>query len=202
MMAGGPTVRVAWRPPPADQAWLLAGALFVVVLAGVASADQATVTRLATSLDLVAYRPGTKPPAFTGRTVDARQLSLTDLRGRVVVVNFWASWCLECRPEMQVLERLHREFASRGLVIIGINAREDKEAVERYATELGLTFPVVLDQDGKNNNLYGVIGIPTTFVIARDGRPVAFGVGPRDWASRPARALIEALMAEPAPRVP
>jgi len=202
MMAGGPTVRVAWRPPPADQAWLLAGALFVVVLAGVASADQATVTRLATSLDLVAYRPGTKPPAFTGRTVDARQLSLTDLRGRVVVVNFWASWCLECRPEMPGLERLHREFASRGLAIIGINAREDRQAAGRYATELGLTFPVVLDQDGKNNNLYGVIGIPTTFVIARDGRPVAFGVGPRDWASRPARALIEALMAEPAPRVP
>ena len=61
---------------------------------------------------------------------------------------------------MPVLERLHREFAARGLAVIGINAREDKEAVGRYATELGLTFPLVLDQDGRNSDLYGVIGIP------------------------------------------
>jgi thiol-disulfide isomerase/thioredoxin len=122
------------------------------------------------------------------------------LKGRVFEIRDVSD--LEGRPEMPVLERLHREFASRGLAIIGINAREDRQAAGRYATELGLTFPLVLDQDGKNNHLYGVIGIPTTFVIARDGRPVAFGVGPRDWASRPARALIEALLAEPAPRVP
>jgi len=158
------------------------------------------VTALVKRLDLVGYRPGTKPPHFSGPTLDARQLSLTDLRAKVVVLTFWASWCAECRPEMPVLEALHREFASRGLAIIGINAREDKQAVDRYATELGLTFPLVLDLEGKNNRLYGVIGIPTTFIIGRDGRAVAFVVGPRDWGSPPARALIEALLAEPAPR--
>jgi cytochrome c biogenesis protein CcmG, thiol:disulfide interchange protein DsbE len=103
---------------------------------------------------------------------------------------------------MPMLEALHREFASRGLAIIGINAREDRPTVRRYATELGLTFPLVLDEAGKTNELYGVIGLPTTFVVGRDGRAVAFGVGPRDWGSLRARALIEALLSEPVPRAP
>ena len=102
---------------------------------------------------------------------------------------------------MPVLERLHREFASRGLAIIGVNAREDTETVGRYATKLGLSFPLVLDSDGKINALYGVIGLPATFLVGRDGRAVAFGIGPREWASAPARALLEALLAEPTPRL-
>jgi thiol-disulfide isomerase/thioredoxin len=181
----------------ANQGRLLAGGLFLLAGWSSASADEPAVTALVKRLNLVGYRSGTKPPAFSGPTLDARQLSLTHLRGKVVVVNFWASWCAECRPEMPVLEGLHREFASRGLAIVGINAREDTQVVGRYARELGLTFPLVLDPEGKNNDLYGIIGLPTTFVIGRDGRAVAFGVGPRDWGSPLARALIEALLAEP-----
>jgi thiol-disulfide isomerase/thioredoxin len=186
----------------ADQGRLIACALLVVAMCSSASAEMSTVTALLKRLDLVGYRSDTNPPVFSGPTLDARQLSLTDLRGKVVVVNFWATWCLECRPEMPMLERLHRDFAPQGLAIIGINAREDKPAVGRYAAELGLTFPLVLDRAGKNNDLYGVIGLPTTFVLGRDGRAVAFGVGPRDWASATARALIEALLAEPASGAP
>ncbi len=62
----------------------------------------------------------------------------------------------------------------------------------------GLTFPLVFDPDGKINALYGVVGLPTTFVVGRDGRAIAFAIGPRQWESAPARALIEALLAEPA----
>jgi thiol-disulfide isomerase/thioredoxin len=178
---------------------LLASALLVVAVWSSASAEQPAVTALLTRLDLVGYPSGTKPPHFSGHTLGARPLSLTDLRGKVVIVNFWASWCLECRPEMPILEGLHREFGWRGLAVIGINAREDKQAVARYAMELRLTFPLVHDQTGKNNRLYGVIGLPTSFVLGRDGRAVAFGVGPRQWGSPPARALVEALLAEPAP---
>ena len=189
------------RPPAwlAARIGLLAFGLLVAAFAPAARADEPALTSLLKTLDLRGYTPRTAPPQFSGSTLDARQLSLAEYRGAVIVLNFWATWCLECRPEMPALERLQREFSSRGLAIIGVNARESKEAVRRYAKELGLSFPLVLDRDGKINALYGVIGLPTTFVVGRDGRVIAFAIGPRQWESAPARALIEALLAEPAP---
>jgi thiol-disulfide isomerase/thioredoxin len=189
------------RPPAwvAARARLLAFVLLIAVLAGVVSADEPALVALLKTLDLRGYTTRTAPPPFSGSTLDARQLSLTEYRGTVIVLNFWATWCLECRSEMPVLERLEREFSSQGLAIIGVNARENKDAVRRYAKELGLTFPLMLDRDGKINALYGVIGLPTTFVVGRDGRAIAFAIGPRQWESAPARALIAALLAEPSP---
>jgi peroxiredoxin len=177
---------------------LLACGLLVAGLAGTGAADQGALAPLLKTLDLHDYTSRPAPPDFSGRTVDARPLSIAEYRGSVIILNFWASWCLECRPEMPGLERLQREFSSQGLAVIGVNAREDKEAARRYAKELGLTFPLVLDRNGTIGTLYGVVGLPTTFVIGRDGRAIGFAVGPRQWESAPARALITALLAEPA----
>ena len=142
MTPGRPAaMRGGWRFWCPGLGRLLARGLLVTAVCGPASADEQAVTALLKPLHLVGYRAGTKPPHFGGLTPDARPLSMTDLRGKVVVVNFWASWCHECRPEMPALERLHREFASRGLAIIGINAREEAATIRRYAKELGLTFP-------------------------------------------------------------
>jgi peroxiredoxin len=182
-------------------AWLLLkSGLVAVAVCGPANANEQAVAALLKPLNLVGYRAGTKAPHFSGQTLEARPLSMADLQGKVVVLNFWASWCSECRPEMPALQRLHRELAPRGLAIIGINAREGAETIRRYSKELGLTFPLVLDPDGEINALYGVVALPATFVVGRDGRAVAFVVGSREWASAPARALVEALLAEPAPR--
>lgn len=163
-------------------------------------AEWPAVVPLLKQLDLRGYPSSATPPPFSGRTLEAGPISIADLRGRVILLNFWASWCLDCRPEMPVLERLHREFAPRGLAIVGINAREDDETVRRYAKALGLTFPLVLDSAGEINAAYGVIGLPTTFLVGRDGRAVALAVGPREWASVPGRAIIETLLDEPSPR--
>ena len=171
-----------------------------VITLAPSSAGDALTPRQLDALNLNPYAPGTKPPEFTGRTLRGDAVSMSGLRGSVLILNFWASWCAECRPEMPVLEQLHREFAPRGLAVVGVNAREGTEAVRRYAQELGLTFPLVLDPGGKIKALYGVIGLPTTFVVGRDGRAVALAIGPREWASAPARAIIHALLAEPTPR--
>jgi cytochrome c biogenesis protein CcmG, thiol:disulfide interchange protein DsbE len=174
----------------------LGGGLLVVVLCSPAGANEGAAASLLKAVNLVAYHPGTMPPPFGSSTLDGRPLALTDLRGSVVILNFWASWCHECRAEMPRLEGLHRAYAARGLAVVGVNAREDASAAGRHVAELGLTFPLVLDPGGRINALYGVIGLPTSFVVGRDGRAVAFGVGPHDWGSAPARALLEALLAE------
>jgi len=197
---GAAATRIEVRPRDSRLESLLATALLTIALCAPASASHPTLTELIKPLDLVVYRPGTKPPNFSGLTLGTQSLSLAKLRGQVVLINFWASWCHECRPEMPALEQLHREFAGRGLAIVGINARENAEAIRRYAKEVGLSFPLILDPDGKINALYGVIGLPATFLIGRDGRAVAFGIGSRKWESAPARALIEALLAEQASR--
>jgi len=82
--------------------------------------------------------------------------------------------------------------------VIGINAREGAASVRAYAKQLGLSFALVLDSRGDINTAYGVIGLPTTFLIGRDGRPVALAIGPREWGGKAARSLIEALLAAPA----
>jgi peroxiredoxin len=161
------------------------------------AASQPPVTSLVESLSLSPYPRGMKPPELNGQTVEGPTVSLASLRGRVVLLNFWASWCRDCRSEMPMFERLHRDFAAQGLTILGVNVREGARTIQRYTEELSLTFPLALDPRGKIAASYGVIGLPTTFLIGRDGRPVALAVGPRHWDAAPARGLVQSLLAEP-----
>lgn len=168
------------------------------MILAVPDAGQAELMELLQKLNLTVYSRSTIPPEFNGPMVDGREMSLASLQGKVIVLNFWATWCLECRSEMPAFELLHREFSTQGLAVMGINAREGTATIREYAKELGLTFPLILDPSGKINSTYGVIGLPTTFLIARNGRAVALAVGPREWTSTPARGIIQALLAEPA----
>ena len=175
-----------------------AGIVTLITVLAALAVEQPSVKELLKPLKLSGYPSSMRPPDFSSLTADSKTVSLAGLRGRVVLLNFWATWCLECRPEMPVFEQLHRKFATQGLRVIGINARERTAAVREYSKELGLTFPLVLDSRGEINAAYGVIGLPTTFIVGRDGRAVALAVGPREWTSLPARALIQTLLAEPA----
>jgi thiol-disulfide isomerase/thioredoxin len=181
--------------------WLVLAWGLLIAGHGTAAHADSTEPSLLEPLDLVSYPGRTTPPPFSGGTVDGRQVSMTALRGKVVLVNFWASWCPECRPEMPVFERLHLELGTYGFAVVGVNVRETKDAVARYAKELGLTFPLVLDPDGKIGALYGAAGLPATFLVGRDGRAVGFAIGSREWGRAPARALLNALLAEPPPRL-
>jgi len=154
---------------------------------------------LVTAFDLVPYTHYLRAPGFSAITTTAQPVSLTALQGQVVLLNFWATWCVECRPELTGLEQLHHALASRGLVVLGVNAGEDIKVMQRYARHLGVTFPLVLDPQQTISQRYGVAGVPTTFLLGRDGRTVALAVGIREWQSPAARRILDALLAEPAP---
>jgi len=174
------------------------GGMFLVVAAVIAlPAELSNETRLLKTLRLSDYPSAMGPPNFGGTDIEGRPVSLNNLRGRVVLVTFWARWCLECRPEMAQFEQLHRDFSEQGLGVIGVNVREGNATIASYAKDLALTFPLVPDTDGEIYTAFGVIGLPTTFLIRRNGSAAALAIGARDWNQAPARELIKLLLAQP-----
>ena len=168
----------------------------LMTLCATLAVGQPPLTEQIKSFRLRGYPSGMRPSQFSGQTTDGKKVSLARFQGQVVLVNFFATWCSDCRPEMPMFEKLHMEFASTGLTVLGINVREGTPAIKRYAKELGLTFPLVLDPYGKISRSYGVIGLPTTFLTGRDGRPVALAIGPRKWEGEKAKTIIRTLLAE------
>jgi peroxiredoxin len=158
----------------------------------------ATLAELLTAFDLAPYTRNIQAPVFSATTTTEQPVSLTALQGKVVLLNFWATWCAECRPELRGLEQVHHDLASRGLAVLGVNAGEDLKVIQRYARTLGVTFPLVVDPQQTMSRLYGVAGVPTTFLVGRDGRTVALAVGVRAWQSPAARRILDGLLAEPA----
>lgn len=136
-------------------------------------------------------------PDFSLPSLDGRTRHLSDYRGKVVILNFWATFCAPCRREMPALETLWRDYRERGLVVLAVAAdRGDVEIVQRFIDEGGYTFPVPLDPAGKVRNRYEVIALPMTYLIARDGRFSGRALGERQWDSPAIRSQLEVLLAD------
>ncbi|MBI3761696.1 MAG: TlpA family protein disulfide reductase [Chloroflexi bacterium] len=130
-------------------------------------------------------REGFSAPDFTLDLLGGGQVTLSQLRGKVVMVNLWASWCPPCRAEMPAIEKVYRTHKDLGLVVLGVNTTfQDTEAeAATFVREFGLTFPIPLDRTGATSNRYQLRGLPTTFFIDRQGviRSVVIG-GPMSEA--------------------
>jgi peroxiredoxin len=138
--------------------------------------------------------PPKAAPDFTLPSTDGRQVSLQQYRGKVVFLNFWATWCIPCREEMPALERLHQTYQAQDLVIISIDLKESADQVKAFLQKHNLSFPSLLDQNGSVFRDYLVVGMPTTYLIGRDGTMLARGVGGRDWTRAEALQLIQELI--------
>jgi len=133
-------------------------------------------------------------PDFTLPDAAGKKLSLKDFRGKLVMLNFWATWCVPCREEMPQMERLYQEFNNKGFVIVAVDVKDKKTDALAFIKELKLTYPVVFDPEGEVGLLYGAWGLPATYLIGRKGEGLARMWGPADWYSPGARALIQALL--------
>jgi peroxiredoxin len=115
---------------------------------------------------------GQTAPAFALHDDDGSPVSLTDYRGKIVVMNLWASWCPPCRAEMPDLQRLSDAYAGRGIAIVGVNEGESAQRARAFANALGIRFPIWLDDRQQYGRVYGALGLPTTVIVGRDGRVV------------------------------
>ena len=131
---------------------------------------------------------------FKLENINGIEEELTDYRGKVVFLNFWATWCGPCRYEMPSMEKLYNEFKGDGLEILAINLGETAPVIKEFIEEYNLSFPVLLDKDNSVAMIYGARSIPTTYLIGRDGKILGMAVGAREWDSNALRALFREIL--------
>jgi peroxiredoxin len=143
-------------------------------------------------------RSGFVAPDFELPDLRGNMHRLSALRGKVVFLNLWTTWCPPCRTEMPSMQRLYNRFQSREFAMLAVSQDEDgAAAVAPFVRELGLSFPVLLDREGRVSGRYGVTGYPETFIIDRRGQVVNHIIGPADWASDELVAYFQRLIDQP-----
>jgi len=140
---------------------------------------------------------GEAVPGFTLPDLKGRMHALDELRGKVVVLNYWATWCPPCIEEMPSLEKLHEALASRGLAVVAVSVDERFSDIERFVDERNLTFTVLHDDGMKVSRSYKTFKYPETYIIDRSGRLKSKVVGARDWVAPSVIRDLVALLNEP-----
>jgi len=134
-----------------------------IILIGLALAFSTSVTYAASQ------KMSGKATNFTLKSRSGKNIKLSELRGDVVMINFWASWCGPCRQEMPLLEKIHKKYKKLGFTLLGVNVEQDTNAAKRYLKDVRVSFPILFDKTNKTSKLYNVSAMPTTILIDRNG---------------------------------
>jgi peroxiredoxin len=130
------------------------------------------------------YKKGDRAPNFTLPALNGKMVSLADFKGRVVLLNIWATWCAPCVEEMPSMEKLHQEFKDENFVILAVSIDQPgADVVRPFMKKHKLNFPALIDSAGILKNLYRTSGVPESFIIDKQGRILEEIIGPRDWAA-------------------
>lgn len=133
-------------------------------------------------------------PPFSLPDLEANEVTLADYKGKVVLLNFWATFCGPCREEMPALERLWRQREALNLVVLGINVNRDNlHRVAPFVEETQLSFPILMDASGEVRNLYEVTALPYSYLIDVDGKILGRYIGAKEWDSEEIEALLRSL---------
>ncbi len=141
-------------------------------------------------------------PDFSLATPNGGTLRLSDFRGKLVFLNFWATFCAPCREEIPALQKLWNAYRNAGLVMLAVAADRDKPAVTAFIESADVNFPVLLDNDGEVRRRYEVQALPTSYLIGADGRFLGRIIGPRDWNAEGYRQLLMSLLPEGGVKTP
>jgi len=143
-------------------------------------------------------------PDFELRDLEGNVRELASFRGRVVLLNFWATWCPPCQTEMASMEGLYQAYKDYGFEVVAVSSDvQGVEAVQPFVTQLRLSFTTLLDATGQVTRLYGVTSLPTSYLLDRQGRLVTVAIGGHDWTKAEARTRITSLLeADPQATVP
>jgi len=171
------------------QQWTLVAGVVMTALFGVALA-----IKLRPQLNLLEV--GSTAPDFKAVELPGgRPATIENYRGKVVLLNIWATWCPPCKVEMPSMERLHKKLAGTDFQLVAVSVdEEDSSVVNKFVHEYGLTFPVLHDQDGSIRQIYQTTGVPESFVIDRDGVIVKKVIGAADWDAPVNENLIRRLL--------
>lgn len=165
--------------------------LLVLVWANTAQADPAS--------EFGVQQPKTHvlAPLFVLSDLQGQSVALQSLRGKVVLLHFWATWCVACRHEMPRIEKLWQDYEGKDFVLLGVNVDQGSASnVGKFIDSYALSFVSLLDPDSTVRNSYGVRALPTTYIIGKDGKIVGRIIGERDWYSSKAVAWLRLLLME------
>jgi len=127
------------------------------------------VTLVLSSAAVMAIPAKGKAPDFTLKSNHGNNVKLSEQRGKVIMINFWASWCAPCRKEMPLLEELYQRYKDGGFTLLGVNVEEDSSAAKDLLKEIQVSFPILFDSQNAVSQLYGVEAMPSTVILDRDG---------------------------------
>ena len=133
-------------------------------------------------------------PDFTLMTLEGKELSLSDLQGKLIFLNFWATWCGPCRAEMPSMDVLYGELPEDKFEMIAVNVNEPRETVQSFVEENGYSFPILLDESGEVSGMYQVQGIPTTWIVGPEGDVLGRLVGTTEWDTPEKKGVFEFLL--------
>ncbi len=135
-------------------------------------------------------------PSFSLKDISGKEKTLNDYNDRIILVNFWASWCGPCNEEASSLEEMYKHLRSKGVALVAISIDHHMRPVNRFVKKYSITFPVLLDPEENVASAYGITGVPETFILNQDHKLIKHIIGPLDWTSGNVMSYLSTLMAE------
>jgi peroxiredoxin len=173
----------------------------ILLLALLTALPAGAVEDPARALDLIKPSRQRLAKDFKVSSLDGGTLRLSELRGKVVFLNLWATWCGPCKEEMPAMERLWRRYKAHGLIVVALSMdAQGAKVVKPFVDQARFSYPIGLDPKMEVAQLYGARAVPATFIIDRSGNLFAFALGPREWDSKTAAPFFDSLLGPEKPR--